>query len=186
MQNVKHVAIDDIQPYPGNPRQITMEAVRAVRTSIEKYGYVQPLVVDADLVVIVGHTRLLALKELGYTHIDVVVADKLTPQQVKEYRLADNRTAEFTSWDTELLTKALDELSSFDADIFFPDLTADVAALDEVLDDMEVDEVEDYDDLPDLDQPVMQDTAIACCPRCSASVTISKTDLYNMLGVGNA
>ena len=101
---------DSLTPYKGNPRRISKSAISAVAASIKKYGFQQPIVVDADSVVIAGHTRLLAAKKLGIKSVPVHVAD-LTPSQAKAYRLADNRTSEFSVWDDEALTLELEELS---------------------------------------------------------------------------
>lgn len=106
-----------IFPYENNPR-INAGAVRAVATSLKTFGWQQPIVVDKDGVVIVGHTRLLAAKSLGMTEGPVHVADKLTPAQVAAYRLADNRVGEIATWDEEKLFEELNALADegFDLD----------------------------------------------------------------------
>ena len=108
---------DSLTPYEGNPRKIPKSAVEAVASSIERYGFRQPIVVDADGAVIVGHTRLLAALKLGLESVPVHVAD-LTQEQARAYRLADNRTGEFAVWNDDLLTQELAALSaSMDADL---------------------------------------------------------------------
>jgi DNA modification methylase len=104
-------------PYEGNPRHCPESAVAALVMSIREYGFRQPLVVDADGVIIVGHTRLLAAKQLGLERVPVHVATNLTPAQVKAYRLADNRSAEETSWDLELLPLELEGLLELKYDL---------------------------------------------------------------------
>ncbi len=92
--------IDQVKPYPGNPRQ-NDEAVDAVAASLREFGLRQPIVVDAEGVIIVGHTRFKAAQKLGLAQVPVHVATDLTPAQVKAYRIADNQTAsiaEFSSW----------------------------------------------------------------------------------------
>jgi DNA modification methylase len=101
--------IDRVVPYARNPRK-NAGAVDKVAASIAEFGWKQPIVVDAQGVIIVGHTRLLAAKKLGLAEVPVVVAADLTPAQVKAYRLADNRTNEEASWDEALLALELDDL----------------------------------------------------------------------------
>ncbi len=103
------VSIDEIKPYPGNPR-VNDEAVAAVAASIREFGFRQPIVVDADSVVVVGHTRLLAARKLGLERVPVHVATDLTPEQARAYRLADNKTGEIATWDLEALALELSGL----------------------------------------------------------------------------
>ncbi|QYK47920.1 MAG: ParB N-terminal domain-containing protein [Phycisphaeraceae bacterium] len=107
--------VDEITPYPNNPR-VNDGAVEAVAKSIKEYGFRQPIVVDKDGVVIVGHTRWKAAKHLGLEKVPVHVAD-LTPEQAKAYRLADNRTALIAEWSDELLAVELGELKALDIDL---------------------------------------------------------------------
>lgn len=93
---------DRPKPYPNNPR-INDEAVQGVRDSLQAFGWQQPIVVDKDGVVIVGHTRLKAAKALGMDKVPVTVAGDLTPDEVAAYRLADNRTSEKAKWDFDAL-----------------------------------------------------------------------------------
>jgi hypothetical protein len=114
---VKVLPIDDVRPAPDNPRKIGAAAVDVVAKSLAEFGWQQPLVVDTQHVVIAGHTRLLAAKKLGLSKVPVVVADNLTPKQVKAFRIADNRSADFTSWDFTALTQQLDELAADFSDV---------------------------------------------------------------------
>ncbi len=99
-----------IFPYENNPRH-NAGAVRAVATSLKEFGWQQPIVVDKDGVIIVGHTRYLAAKSLGWTEGEVTVADKLTPAQVAAYRLADNRVGEIATWDEDKLFEELNAIA---------------------------------------------------------------------------
>ncbi len=108
-------AIGSITPYPNNPR-VNDGAVEAVARSIREYGFRQPIVVDKDGVIIVGHTRWKAAKHLGLEKVPVHMAD-LTPEQAKAYRLADNRTALIAEWSDELLAIELGELKALDIDL---------------------------------------------------------------------
>jgi DNA modification methylase len=110
--------IDDIKPYERNPR-INDKAVDAVAGSLSEFGFRQPIVVDEDGVIIAGHTRWKAAKKLGLAKVPVHVATDLTPEQVRAYRLADNRTGEIAEWDMSILPIELNELreGGFDMDI---------------------------------------------------------------------
>lgn len=116
------VRIADLAPYWRNPRRISDEAVNAVMESIKAYGYQQPIVVDTENVIIMGHTRYSALRRLGVEEIPVLVADKLTAKQVKELRTIDNRTSEFTRWDFEKLMDELDGVDNKLMHAFFPEV----------------------------------------------------------------
>lgn len=111
--------IDKPIPYEKNPRKITKRAIAKVAESIKEFGFRQPLVVDPQNVIIVGHTRLLGAKKLGLTKIPVTIADDLSPAQIKAYRIADNRTADEGSWDDGLLIGELDELDAMGLDLGF-------------------------------------------------------------------
>ena len=118
---VQNVSIQDVKPYPNNPRD-NDGGVDAVANSIKEFGWQQPIVVDKDNVIIVGHTRYKAAKKLGMKQIPVVVADKLTDEQVKAYRLADNKTGELTNWDDDLLNDELGDILDIDMSDFGFDL----------------------------------------------------------------
>jgi len=102
-------AIDDIRPYERNPR-INDQAVDAVAASLKEFGFRQPIVVDADGVIIAGHTRWKAARKLGLAKVPVHVATDLTPEQVRAYRIADNKSGELAEWDLEILPIELAEL----------------------------------------------------------------------------
>jgi DNA modification methylase len=104
-------------PYAKNPRVCPQSAIDKVAASIEQFGFRQAIVVDSDDVVVVGHTRLLAAQQLGLRQVPVHVAADLSPAQAAAYRIADNRSNEETSWDTELLSVEISQLCSLDYDI---------------------------------------------------------------------
>lgn len=110
-------SVDEIIPYANNPRR-NDKAVDAVAESIKQFGFKQPIVIDGGGVVVCGHTRLKAAKKLGIKTVPCIVADDLTPEQIKAYRLADNKTAELAEWDMELLPLELDDLQEFDMTLF--------------------------------------------------------------------
>ena len=105
------VELSELKPYKGNPRN-NREAVAACAASIRRFGYRNPILVDPDMVIICGHTRFAALKRLGYHRIKVNVADDMTPEQIKAYRLADNRVAEQSTWNEELLQIELADIAN--------------------------------------------------------------------------
>ena len=115
---VKQINIDKIIPYHNNPRK--NQAIDKVASSINEYGFQQPIVVDSNMVVIVGHTRLLASKKLGLKKVPIAIAD-LSKSQAKAYRLADNRTNEDSSWDEELLKGELLDLEGLLSSTGFED-----------------------------------------------------------------
>ena len=108
--------ITTIRPYENNPR-INDAAVDAVAASLRAYGWQQPIVVDEDGVIIVGHTRWKAAQKLGLEKVPVHVAKDLTPAQIKAYRIADNQTNTLAEWDTELLPLELHDLEALDFDL---------------------------------------------------------------------
>lgn len=114
---VIEVPIDQVKPYENNPR-INDDAVQETANSIKEFGWQQPIVVDKNNVVIVGHTRLKAAEKLKLKKVPVVIADTLSEQQVKAYRLADNKTGELADWDVELLDIELDDIVDFDMSDF--------------------------------------------------------------------
>lgn len=116
--NVTEKSLAEITPYENNPRRIGEDAVNAVAESIRQFGFRVPIVIDADGVIVCGHTRYLAAQSLGLASVPCVVADDLTPEHVKAFRLADNKTADFSVWDNKKLLKELDELSKMADDLF--------------------------------------------------------------------
>lgn len=109
--------IADIRPYENNPRK-NDDAVKYVAESIKSFGFKVPIVIDKNGVIVAGHTRYKAAKKLNYTEVPCIVADDLTDEQIKAFRLADNKVAEKAEWDFELLECELDELFDFDMTVF--------------------------------------------------------------------
>ena len=107
---------EDIKPYEHNPRD-NDGAVEAVARSIREYGFRQPIVVDAEGVIVVGHTRWKAAKALGLKEVPVHVATDMSPEQIKAYRIADNKVADLAEWDYDLLPIELSELQGMDVDL---------------------------------------------------------------------
>ena len=109
--------IADIRPYEKNPRK-NDEAVKYVAESIKEFGFKVPMVIDKNGVIVAGHTRYKAAKKLNMKEVPCIVADDLTDEQIKAFRLADNKVAEKAEWDFDLLSVELDELFDFDMTVF--------------------------------------------------------------------
>ena len=116
--NIELRDIDSITPYDRNPR-LNDHAVNAVAASLQEFGFRQPIVVDENYIIIAGHTRWKGAKKLGLKKVPVHVAVDLSPEQVKAYRLADNKTGELAEWDMDILPIELSELRDvgFDMDV---------------------------------------------------------------------
>ena len=105
--------VKDLIPYEKNPRN-NKKAVKYVANSIRDFGFKVPIVIDKDNVVVCGHTRLLASKQLNIDEVPCIIADDLTDEQIKAFRLADNKVSESAEWDYDLLQGELDNLLTFD------------------------------------------------------------------------
>jgi site-specific DNA-methyltransferase (adenine-specific) len=109
--------IKELIPYEKNPRK-NDEAVKYVKESIKEFGFKVPMVIDSENVIVAGHTRYKAAKQLKLKEVPCVIADDLTEEQIKAYRLADNKVSEFAEWDYNLLNLELDELINFNMNIY--------------------------------------------------------------------
>lgn len=114
---IKEMKLSDLKPYEKNPRK-NDNAVGAVAKSIEQFGFKVPIVIDKNNVIVAGHTRYKAAQKLGLESVPCIVADDLTPAQIKAFRLADNKTAELSAWDFGNLSLELDDLKIFDMNDF--------------------------------------------------------------------
>lgn len=122
--------IEELKPYENNPR-INKGAIEYVKNSIKEFGFKVPIVVDKNNVIVAGHTRVLASKELGIKEVPCIVADDLTEEQVKAFRLVDNKVSEESTWDFDKLDEELESITDIDMSLF----------------DFEVDDLNDIDDL---------------------------------------
>lgn len=121
---VENWQIKDVKPYANNPRD-NDDAVEATANSIKEFGWQQPIVVDKNGVIIVGHTRLKAAKKLKLKQVPVTVAKNLTDEQVKAYRLADNKTGELADWDVDKLDSELNDILNIDMEDFGFDIVGE-------------------------------------------------------------
>jgi site-specific DNA-methyltransferase (adenine-specific) len=135
--------LKDIKQYDNNPRK-NDEAVKYVAESIKEFGFKVPIVIDKEGVIVAGHTRWKAAKSLNIKEVPCIIADDLSDDQIKAYRLADNKVAEFAEWDFNILNLELDELLAFDMSTFGFDI-------DEVVDEYGTDF-----DLPDGDKSELE------------------------------
>lgn len=117
--DIKNLPLTDIVPYDKNAKKHGNRQINNVAESIKQYGFVQPIVIDRDGVIVIGHCRALAAKKLGMQEVPCVCVDDLTPEQVNALRLVDNKSAEDgASWDFDLLADEIPglDLSAFDFD----------------------------------------------------------------------
>ena len=144
--------ISKIVPYANNPRD-NDGAVDAVAASIREFGFKVPIIVDRDNVIVAGHTRIKAAEKLGLSAVPVIRADDLTEEQVRAFRLADNKTSELAEWDFRKLEQELDGLRQIDMEQFgFTSLEEQIEALDL---DEEDGKVKDNDN-----------STVCHCPKC--------------------
>lgn len=118
--NIEEISIEKLKPYENNPRN-NKTAIEYVKNSIKEFGFKVPIVIGNDDIIVCGHTRYLAAKELDMKTVPCVRADDLTDDQIKAFRIADNKTAELAGWKTKLLDDELKELCDFNMELFgFP------------------------------------------------------------------
>ena len=125
--NIESKLLADIVPYTKNAKKHDNRQINNVAESIKQYGFVQPIVIDRDGVIVIGHCRALAAKKLGMKEVPCVCVDDLTPEQVNALRLVDNKSNE-SDWDFDLLADEIPglDLSSFDFDWGLPEITEEV------------------------------------------------------------
>lgn len=147
----REFGIDEIKPYEKNPRK-NEDSVKFVANSIKEFGFNVPIVIDADNVIVAGHTRWKAAKQLGLEKVPCIKKDDLSPAQIKAFRLADNKVGEFSQWDMDLLGDELKDLG----DVF--DM-GDFGFFDPIADDAPTGDDDDFDpdkELDNIDNPVSQ------------------------------
>lgn len=146
-------SLDELKPYENNPR-VNDKAVDSVALSIEEFGFKVPIIIDRNGVIVAGHTRWKASKKLGLDSVPCIIADDLTDEQIKAFRLADNKIGELAEWDFTKLEEELLEIADMDLDFSMSDFGFDV---DFVLDeDTEIVE----DEVPEVDEedpPITQE-----------------------------
>ena len=144
--HIQDMPLDAIRPYPNNPRK-NDNAVAAVADSLQQFGFRQPIVVDSDHVIVIGHTRYKAAQQLQLATIPVHVADNLSAERIKALRIADNKSGELAEWDGELLPIELGQLQDTGYDIAHLGFDADDLA--KLLDGAVHDGLTDADAVPE-------------------------------------
>lgn len=156
--HVEPIDIDRVKPYAKNPRN-NAAAIDKVAASLQEFGWRQPIVVDEDLTVIAGHSRLAAAKKLGLVKVPVHVALGLSVEQVRAYRLADNRVAEESEWNQALLSEELEALLSDGFDLTLTGFDAEtLKALTGEIPDVEFEE---------FDESAADNVRYVDCPKCN-------------------
>ena len=171
--NIIKMKGEDLIPYVNNPRN-NENAVDKVASSIAEFGFKNPIIIDKNNVVINGHTRLLASKKLGLKEVPVIKADDLTEAQVKAFRIADNKTSEYSKWDNELLKLEIDTLKDLDFDLELTGLKEyEIDSL--YLEFNDFDNLEEAEDdlIEEYDEPAGKVETKGCCPNCSFKDDIS-------------
>lgn len=138
--------ISELKPYEKNPR-VNDKAVDYVANSIKEFGFKVPIVIDKDGVIVAGHTRLKAAEKLGLESVPTITADDLTEEQIKAFRIADNKTAEFSEWNFDFLAEEIQDINDIDMTLFGVDLSA----FDEEQE-IEEDNFSENDDIPQMAQ----------------------------------
>jgi len=136
---IEYIDINDIKPYEKNPRK-NEDAIPYVMESIKQFGFKNPVILDKNNVIVAGHTRIESAKRLGINEIPCIYADDLTDEQIKAFRLADNKVAEIAEWDIDLLDTELDDILNIDMSDFGFDLDLEDEEEKEIIED-EVPEV---------------------------------------------
>ena len=178
----------ELTPYAHNPRD-NAGAVDAVARSIREFGFRNPVIIDKDGVIVAGHTRVLAAKALELEEVPCIVADDLTPEQIKAFRIADNKTAEIAKWDYELLPIELKELQTdgFDLSLLGFD-TTELESLLSDTDEVSIGETEP-DAVPDAPEiPVSRpgEVYVLGGHRLMCGDSTSKEDTARLMGGGKA
>ena len=138
----------ELTPYAGNAKKHDSTQIANVAESIRQFGFVQPIVIDRDGVIVIGHCRALAAKKLGMKEVPCVCVDDLTPEQVNALRIVDNKSNE-SPWDFDILPDELAELNLDDFDFDFG--------------------IEDEDELPDFEEEPSKNNSkndVCQCPKC--------------------
>ena len=180
--------VADIKPYENNPRIISEKSREAVRMSIEKYGYVQPIVTDLDGVIIAGHTRHQALVEMGVKSVKVYKVD-MPAEKARALRIVDNRVGEMSDWDRSALTMELREMEDGVLAAYFWDVDLELGQLRTAMREVTEDEIgqatEHVSSIPERQRTHTTDVE---CPACrgvfqtkTATLGVTPEDLELLL-----
>jgi len=136
MKTMKTVGIEELIPYPQNPRRNNKSA-KIVAESIKEYGYINPIIVTDELMILAGHTRLKALKILKYKEVEVLVVSGLTKKQIDGFVIADNRVGEYSQWNYSAMSRMVskNEKSGFMDTLGITSFEGNKAALENLIND---------------------------------------------------
>ena len=180
-KDIKLLPVGDLVPYDKNPRRIPQDAIDGVAKSLELYGWQQPIIVDKDMVIVVGHTRRLAALQLGLSEVPVMVST-LPEEKLREYRLVDNRTGEMSSWDHNALVMELREFENSLLEQFFPEIDLEVNLVTGATGPSEA-ELKFAEDkvskVKDASETGLHTTGVTC-PSCSGHFTVRTRSLPGM------
>lgn len=168
--------VADIKPYENNPRRIPKDAVEAVKQSIKDYGYVQPIIVDPEGVIVVGHTRHKAITDLGYEEVPVYVMD-LPEDKIRQYRLVDNKTGELSDWDMNALVIELREWEEELLTTYFPDIDLEVGMINEASKVTEEDMKAAEEKITRVGEATVQPLVEVVCPSCFHTFDVRASSL---------
>ena len=173
--NIVYKKIDELKPYKKNPRK-NDKAVKAVADSIKEFGFKVPIILDSNMEIIAGHTRLKAAKRLKYKEVPCIIADDLTPDQVRAFRLVDNKVGELAEWDIDLLNIELSEIEL--------DLTPFEFKIEKTLNDIEEDDYEVV--VPDEPKSKKGDIYILGNHRLMCGDSTNKDDMIKLMNGNKA
>lgn len=180
------MSLKSIKPYWRNPRK-NDNAVDSVKKSINRYGFLQPIVVDSNNVIIVGHTRFRGLMQLGYEKCPVVIADHLNEQLAKEYRIADNSISDIAEFDVEALVQEMREIKDIEQmEDYFQNLDVEkllsdsvaVTSYKEITKDKVDKQTTDLENqFKEMAKEFNSDFVSVTCPHCAEDFSIKKSEI---------
>lgn len=173
---IENISINLLKPYINNPRQ-NSKSIKHLEKSIKAYGFTTPITVDEDYVIVTGHSRYFAAKNIGMVEVPVVVLNHLTDAQIKQYRVADNKVQEHTEFDFSTAgdrLKKLAEGDEFFSDVFNEFIFDDIN--DENFDDEPEDEPEDPEDEDDDENEDLEQEKECICPYCLHEFDLDESD----------
>lgn len=150
--------VNDLIPYENNPR-INDEAVEYVKNSIKEFGFKVPIIIDKNNVIVAGHTRLKASIELGLKEVPCIIADDLSEEQVKAFRLADNKVSEKSQWDFNKLDEELENIFDIDMNLFNFNLNTEEVNLDDFFEE-------------NCKEETKEEIKTIICPHCGGKIEI--------------
>ena len=171
MKELKIIDINKIKQYNNNPRY-NSEAIDMVVQSINQCGYIAPIIVDENYEILAGHTRYQALKRLGKSEIEVLIIYDLSEEQKKKYRLLDNRTAEFSTWDFDKLQTELNLIDFGDFNFDFDDCLFKPNIEENEEEYIEEEEINIEQKKEKSNKPKLEKKKMLVCPHCGELIEI--------------